>query len=123
VFEMPWAISSRFTSRLSSLTAAPRAGTLMGTCMMPKNERANMVGIVLTKAAPSMLPNSVMLSVSVTRNALLGLTEVRIEPVEVDASLWLLEDPPSVADHLQVHAEDALDDGVKRSKDQNKEHG
>lgn len=58
VFEMPWAISSRLTSRLSSLTAAPRAGTLMGTWMIPKKERANMVGMQLASADTSMSQNS-----------------------------------------------------------------
>jgi hypothetical protein len=58
VFEIPCAISSRLTLRLSSLTAAPKAGTLIGTWMMPKKDRANMVGMVLASAAPSMLPNS-----------------------------------------------------------------
>lgn len=49
-FDIPCATSSLSTSTLSSPVEILKAGTLIGTCNMPKNVRANMAGIVSARA-------------------------------------------------------------------------
>ena len=61
---IPCAISSLLTFKLSSPVDTPSAGTLMGTCKIPKNVRANMAGIVLSSASQFVSLKSVVSVVS-----------------------------------------------------------
>lgn len=81
-----------------------------------------MVGMVLARAATSMLPNSTT-QLALSGYSILGqgLTEVRIKSVKLDASLGLLEDPSSVANDFEIHVENAFDKGVKCGENQNEE--
>ena len=81
-----------------------------------------MVGMVLARAATSMLPNSTT-QLALSGYSILGqgLAEVRIKSVKLDASLGLLEDPSSVANDFEIHVENAFDKGVKCGENQNEE--
>ena len=57
------------------------------------------------------------------RSRMTRLTEIRIESIERHTSLWFLENPPGIADMLQVQPENALDNDVKDGEDGDKEGG